>query len=311
MGAVMAAIADSVSSAEAVLPVCLCEENLNRLVSLWDLVNIFKVGEFVELVTELGKWQTVALIDPGTGQRSVPELTKEALSTIANMHRFCLGVGFDECRQIAYRAKHHLSIGDPNSSVVAVEMDHLRRSLIEEASKRRFLRVSSGRAAFVDHRALFGKTVFKNFPSARNDIRDAGNCLASECNTAAIFHLMRAVEWALRALCVDLGFRRLRTINKKTRKVSYRLLAWQDWETILNQLNVRVGEQIAKAKRGPKKQLFQEFYLPALQDIEGFKDAWRNHVMHARREYSGDDSEAVFVHVRRFMTTLATRVSEV
>jgi hypothetical protein len=121
---------------------------------------------------------------------------------------------------------------------------------------------------------------------------------------------MRAVEWSLRALCVDLGLKRIRRKDKKTGKVTHVALAWADWETLLNQIKSRIGKTIAASKRGPKKQLYQEFYYPAIEEIEGFKEAWRNHVMHTRREYNREDAEAVFTHVRRLMTNLATRISE-
>ena len=204
----------------------------------------------------------------------------------------------------------NLPVVSPDASVFAIEARHAREFLITELQKRRFLFIAPERAAYLDQDALFGKGVFDAFPSARPDIREGGNCLAADCGTAAVFHLMRAVEWGLRALCVDLGFRRLRTKNRKTGKVTYMPLGWTDWETILNQLKAKVTERVGKTKRGPKKQLYQEFYYPALQDIEGIKDAWRNHVMHTRREYTPKGAGDVFDYVRRLLVNLSSRVSE-
>jgi hypothetical protein len=103
----------------------------------------------------------------------------------------------------------------------------------------------------------------------------------------------------------------LRTRNKKTGKIKYAQLAWSDWENILSLLRSTVEKRIAKLARGRKKQLYQEFYLPALQDIQAFKDAWRNHVMHTRATYDAQDDDAIFGHVKSLMVRLATRVSEV
>ena len=80
---------------------------------------------------------------------------------------------------------------------------------------------------------------------------------------------MRAVEWGLRALCVDMGFRRVRTQKKKTGKVTYIPLGWSDWETLINQLKATVTHKIATTKRGSKKQLYQEFYYPAIPGNRG------------------------------------------
>jgi hypothetical protein len=65
-----------------------------------------------------------------------------------------------------------------------------------------------------------------------------------------------------------------------------------------------VNDKLAKIKRGKKKQQLQEFYNPALSEIEAFKDAWRNHVMHNRKVYAAEDALAILAHVKRFLTLL-------
>jgi hypothetical protein len=186
----------------------------------------------------------------------------------------------------------------------------IRSCLVAELSKHKYLYVLTEKAEYVDCDALFGSKVTTAFPSAAFDIKHAGNCFAAECPTAAVFHLMRAVEWGLRALAAHLGFRRDLRTRTKSGKVVYTPLAWAEWEKILEALRNRVDERIVKLKRGPRKQVYQEFYHPAIKDIAGFKEAWRNHVMHTRREYSPEDAGSVFVHVKSFMIILATRISE-
>jgi len=77
--------------------------------------------------------------------------------------------------------------------------------IIDELKKRKFLRVSDHTSRYLDREHLFGEAVSAAFPSAANDIKGAGNCLAAECPTAAVFHLMRAAEVCLRSLAVDRG----------------------------------------------------------------------------------------------------------
>ena len=126
-----------------------------------------------------------------------------------------------------------------------------------------------------------------------------------------MFHLMRVVEHGLRAFCVHFGIKRVRKENKKNKKVTYTSLDWEQWDTLLGQMRARVGVRLAAAKRGAKKQTYQEFYLPVFQDIEGIKDAFRNHVMHARRQYSPEDAEAILSHVKRLMNMLSARVKPI
>jgi hypothetical protein len=97
---------------------------------------------------------------------------------------------------------------------------------------------------------------------------------------------MRSVEWGLRALCAHLGILRVKTQKKHAGKVSYTPIEYTEWETMLNQVRSKVDKTIATLKRGKRKQLYQERYLPMIQEVNAIRDAWRNHVMHTRRDYS-------------------------
>jgi hypothetical protein len=77
------------------------------------------------------------------------------------------------------------------------------------------------------------------------------------------------------------------------------------WETILNQLRPKVDKKLNSLKKGINKQVKQEFYNSILAEIQAFKGAWRNHVMHSRRHYSPEDAKSIMSHVKRFLDTLA------
>src|SRR5258708_1625304 len=111
--------------------------------SLWDVMNHFSVFRFGLLVNELAKLQAGGVVDAITDKdlsRSVPSLTRDALDVVNRLEKFCRGVQFDDCRQQTIWARGHLSEA-PTVSVVAAEMDHLKKDLIGEAHKRKFLRV--------------------------------------------------------------------------------------------------------------------------------------------------------------------------
>src|SRR5690606_2199938 len=63
------------------------------------------------------------------------------------------------------------------------------------------------KAKFFESDELFGTEVATAFPSARQDIKDAGNCLALDLNTAAVFHLMRVMEVGVKAMARHLKVR--------------------------------------------------------------------------------------------------------
>ena len=135
--------------------------------------------------------------------------------------------------------------------------------------ERVFLQGVPARANYVDHNALVGPEVDQAFPSARDDIREVGNCLAADSNTAAVFHMMRAVEWALRALASDLGLWRLPQ-RRRSGRTKWTPVEYSQWEHIITQLHTKVDVKLEKLRPGPKKQNLQQFYYPALQDFQGF-----------------------------------------
>lgn len=310
----MAAIAKVIYSNRNVGPACLRRENPDRLVSLWGIVNQFELYRLLiglQTISESrGRLDAMATAGQGGGTLS-PAQYQNVLDQLEFVKGVLKDIEFKDSLNVISLATHRLDRPSRSDiSTMAGDLLHIGQSVLFEGAKRRYLQVVPDRAKYVDNPALFGDAVKTKFPSAREDIQEAGNCLAAECSTAAVFHLMRAVEWGLRSLCAHLGFRRVRTVHKKTGRVSYISLQWCDWETILNQARSRVTQRASKLKRGNRKQLYQEFYHPALQDIEGIKDAWRNHVMHTRRAYTPLEAEAIKDRVQRLMEHLAGRISE-
>ena len=127
---------------------------------------------------------------------------------------------------------------------------------------------------------LFGLEVHACFGAAIDDIEEAGNCLATDNGTAAVFHLMRVMECGLKALGKELG-------------IPYA----PSWESYINQT------PHPKRPRKVKKNL--KFYKEILGDLQSVKFVWRNPTMHIDRKYSPDEAEEIFKSVRRFMQRLA------
>ncbi|MGB7985623.1 MAG: hypothetical protein WCF54_10715 [Terracidiphilus sp.] len=166
----------------------------------------------------------------------------------------------------------------------------------------KFIQVVGDGRDYLDAKSLFGESVVKAFPKTLGDVQNAGDCIAVDLGTAAVFHLMHVAEWGLRALAVDVGLSDV-VVDKKTKKTIP--IEFSEWEKILSQLPEKIEAKILPMPRGDGKQKAQEFYYSASMEIRGFKDAWRNHVMHTRRSYTREDALAVFSHVQRFMQSLA------
>jgi hypothetical protein len=279
-------------------------------------MNIFLGADVIDAVSVLTSLETQCAFLAGSAQmnsKACPRLQdtthKTMLDCVEKLFSYSTPGAMAEKIQLSLFQLRTNSLMD--ASAIGTELRNIRETISTEYHRRKFLRIDPERAPYLNHAAMFGDKVALAFPSATADIREAGNCLAAECNTAAVFHLMRAVEWGLRALCADLGMKRVKSRIRKSGRVVYTPIEYSEWEKLLDQLQDRIDAKIQRLKRGSTKQELQQFYYPALQDIRGIRDAWRNHVMHTRDEYTHDDAAAILGHIRRLMTTLAGRIKEV
>jgi hypothetical protein len=194
---------------------------------------------------------------------------------------------------------HGRNLASITDDKLAGHLENIARCLRRDCQDRFLHRVSAGKADW--YRADFGESVAKAFPSAQFDITEASTCYALERPTASIFHAMRAAEIGLRALA-------------RERKVKFKkwLLEWQDWNTIISEIHAEFKKEVGAWARGPHKDAFVDFYSGALGEVEAFKDAYRNHVMHSRphRPYTDHDAQVVLAAVKRFLRRLSERTNE-
>jgi hypothetical protein len=161
----------------------------------------------------------------------------------------------------------------------------------DEMSSKIVLCVTQSNAEYLDNtRPLFGKNVFDAFPSANEDIAEAGACLALGRGTACVMHLMRSCEVGLRALGKAIG------IGKQN-----------DWGSYLREIPKELEK---RAKASGTRTADEQFYSEAAASFDHLKRAWRNPTMHVDRAYSPERAEEIFFAVRSIMRLLATRISE-
>jgi hypothetical protein len=283
------------------LPTCLCHEN-SRLVNLWDIVKRIATHELFYHFNKLTSVEGIAIrlrMAGAGGHRVDAELLKHCVSVVEDYE--LLGQNEDlaflqaECR----RAKDHLSREVVDVSSAQTVLNNLKGVFVDGLKNRCFLLVSDDRTGFVEQVALFGPDVARAFPSAASDIRESGNCLAAECTTAAVFHLMRAVEYGLRALAEDRGI-------KLAKNLPIDLATWEE-------LIKRLEEEEAAIQGFPKTLAREQqfaFYHGAMMELKRFKNKFRNSVMHTREEFDRHEAYSAFDHVKAFMQILAGKIAE-
>ena len=197
-------------------------------------------------------------------------------------------------------------------SALMVHLERTEHELIRVLNRYTVLHVASDRVAYLNldeanrvRPFVFSEAVAQAFPSALRDTQEAGYCLATDSNTAAVFHLMRVTEFGLRALATD------RNVEFKDKPLSEK-----EWGQILNSLESKLtGLRQANANAWQNKELREpqiRYYSELVQELRGFNDAWRKHVSHADALAFYDHGHAVSIygHVRTFMLKLSEKVSE-
>ena len=144
---------------------------------------------------------------------------------------------------------------------------------------------------------LFGAEVAAAFPSAAEDIEEAGNCLAFGRGTACVFHLMRVLERGLRSLAEALNDPNLNPQRNPS------------WDSVLKKCEAEQRKPIADRAAGWRSD--DKFFSEVHATLRAVKDGWRNPSLHVERNYSPEQAFELFVATRSFMRRLATKIHEV
>lgn len=185
-----------------------------------------------------------------------------------------------------------------SAEVMHKELEGLAETITMELSKQKFAYIPSAVDKYFEQEKLFGETVYDKLEAAREDIKDAGNCIAASLPTAAVFHLMRVAEIGLRHIARKVSV-------KLTDKGKPMPVEFATWDKVLNSIRSKIASAHAMSK-GRRKAAQLQFFSDAADQLTYIRDIWRNEVSHTGRRYNDSEAMAVMVRVRAFMELLAT-----
>jgi hypothetical protein len=190
-------------------------------------------------------------------------------------------------------------LDDPDRHIddMADKLTTLLEEMENELKRRMFLFMPSAYAELFKTPESWWRKSLPAFPSAKHDATEACRCYAVGCYTACVFHCMGVLQAGLYAMAIDL---------KVPFKHSIQLAEW-------NAVITGIEEKIEPLRNMPKTDKRDElltFFSGCAAQFRYFKDAWRNHVAHMRRDYDGSEAWQLLVHVRDFMALLSTRLHE-
>jgi hypothetical protein len=272
------------------------------------LMIIHKCQDYYSFATELADFCEVLGNENLNKEQFIDGLSTRAVSIVDDALKLLRSLGNISptvTRYIEDLGEIYNITGITSYGTVITEMISMREMVRQELEGRKFYLIPPPDDKKFKQSRPFGKAVFVAFPSARQELTDANTAFATGLYTASVFHLMRAVEYALRVLAAD---RRVKVMTKGTKAYPLDLATW---EAILQSLETEVAKVAQWPKtKGQLRVQATKFYGTALAEVRGFKDTWRNHIMHSRHSYIREDAIQIMTHVERFMSTLATRIGE-
>jgi hypothetical protein len=290
-----------------------------RAWSLFKAMNLFDAYGLAHILHKFTQIE-MGLILPkmcGQGGRAIDEtMNKRMAQALSEAELLFRAVDLPDCLADVSTARHQWERPTLDVSSGCEIVHRLQVDIIDALKQRQFLRVENDRLDLIPHMqgdqlyeriyAVIGHKVVVAFPSTLDDFEEAGNCLAAECNTGGVFHLMRVAEIGLRAVASD---RNASFANKP--------IDQQEWGTIIGYLDGVIKDlratPLLKWPDPRIKDVQIRFYSEVVGELRGFNEAWRKHLSHARGEegiYDRDYATSILKHVTKFMQKLAEKISE-
>ncbi len=271
------------------LPVCLGRENSNRLVSLWEVLQI-KSSDFMSINETVSRYCEKASkgdpkMFPNNQQRS------QTLKEFGEIRECCLRMGLTVSplllrQNISDLESKPFTLGDVLKvyeiwhACFQAEMDGQLMFLVKPERVGFYESDWTGLTKAGEKIKAMTEVIAEEFPSAVWDMHEAGNCFAFERFTACVYHLMRAAEFGLVAACKSLG-------AKDDRLVS--------WDRMIQFIESEIKKAVSTQQQDFKE--IERKYGEIVSWFVALKNGWRNPVSHIPRTYSENKADKMFSQV--------------
>jgi hypothetical protein len=266
------------------------QNSAHRSWSLWDMIE-HRCMAFCNTVRELRAW--LDRLEKWEEPQKPLEQNRRA--------EFAAGIVADVIRELSnlqpleggnahYRA---FMLRDRLPSDATMTPEILRRDLIafnddlvNLSMQHKFLRIPREYQEFFERPSV-------GSPEIEREMKDAGNCIALDLGTAAVFHLIRAAELAHRQLAERINV----TVTDKGENIS---LEWADWNKLKEGVDSKIKELRQLAAGHIKNDQIQR-YQDINENAGQIKDLWRNDICHTRKRFNQTEAKGIFGRVESFI----------
>lgn len=251
---------------------------------LWEVIVMQRLPDgFCKALSVLGLIHGASLADSKfAGQQVSSENAKHLLEALRGLNQSCEAISAKLTLSASRRLMSRLeSDKRPIVKEVVDAIAEIRSRFHDELSDRMLFGLTPIEAEYcVEPQKMFGENVCEKFGS--EDLEEATLCLSFGRNTACVFHLMRAMESAVRALGTELG---VGDVDK-------------EWGKILSDLSSKIEDM----PKGEARDKWSECHA----NLYHVKQAWRNSTMHPKRTYTDEQAQDVLKAVKTFLAQLET-----
>jgi hypothetical protein len=252
-----------------------------RLWGLWHMLKL-NAADFMRLLQVLFESEAEVGSTSGLLPPMMRSVNKTAADTLRN-HCDSLNL------PVTKKSAMYIEVSK-TSEELSTAFLHVKRNMHHELLEQVFFSPDVRYKQYFEDERLFGDRVFQAFPSAANDIFEAGTCLALERGTACVMHLMRVMESGLKALAAHLA-------------VPHQ----NDWGAYLGKIQAELEKRY---KTSGVRSAGEQFFSEAALGFDRVRRAWRNPTMHVDNSYSPERARDILEAVKSFMSHLATQIHE-
>jgi hypothetical protein len=274
-----------------------------RLWSLWDMVKSFIFSDFGAHLTNMERaiagielannpHATNPQLHASVLRSAIPNLMAAVKGLVTVIDHGDLPISHAVRLQVVDLSVRLMDFDPAEFPAIAENSRITRQAILNDLSQHLFFCVDKQSGASFDEPDPWGQAIAAAFADAKRDIEAATRCLALREWTATVFHSMRVLEHGLRPMATRFNVR----------------FETDSWHKVIK--GIEDGVTALRNKQGLSDFERSEitYYSDAATQFRHFKDAWRNHVSHAREHYDDREAPKVYGHVRDFMEHLANGV---
>jgi hypothetical protein len=267
-----------------------------RLISLFEM-NEFAADKMVNITANIEHLEKLAFFHPNPPKVSISwnidkQQVKNCLSSILPDLEF---LELHSTRAGCQRVIDGIdSLKAENLGQTCVE---LRHRLNDEMKGRTFFQLRKNQIGIFNNTLIAGDQFKANFPKANTELIEAGNCLALDRYTACVCHLMRALEYVLKALQNELDI----TPDPEP---------WKNtWGKILAGIEAKKGDG-KKIKPSSEWMKQRDFYDKCYSFLNATKTPYRDSTFHVVSIYDEASAKSIFAVTVEMLRHSATKLSE-